>query len=156
MIEPILLVAACIYTFDQKRPLTNASGFFFARDERLFLVTNRHVVVDEPSKHFPNRLEIELHINPDNLAESTGFSIPLYRDGRSIWRQGRDRAGEIDLAVIELERSALPKTRSTAPSRPSICPAPRTGSRSAHPCWWWASRSAFTTRCTTCRSCVMR
>jgi S1-C subfamily serine protease len=110
MIEPILLAAACVYTFDQKRPLTNASGFFFERDERLFLVTSRHVVIDEPSKHFPNRIEIELHSDPDNLAVSTGFSIPLYRDGKSIWRQGRDSAGEIDVAVIELERSALPAT----------------------------------------------
>jgi len=110
MIEPILLAAACVHTFDEKRPLTNASGFFFEREERLFLVTSRHVVIDEPSKHFPNRIEIELHIDPDNLAVSTGFSIPLYRDGRSIWRQGRDSAGEIDVAVIELERSALPAT----------------------------------------------
>jgi S1-C subfamily serine protease len=108
MIEPILLAAVCVYTFDQKRPLTNASGFFFERDERLFLVTSRHVVIDEPSKHFPNRIEIELHIDPDNLAVSTGFSIPLYRNGKSIWRQGRDSAGEVDVAVIELDRSALP------------------------------------------------
>ena len=68
------------------------------------------MVIDEPSKHFPDRLEIELHIDPDNLARSTGFSIPLYRDGKSIWRQGLDAAGEIDVAVIEIQRSALPDT----------------------------------------------
>jgi hypothetical protein len=110
MIDPILLAAACIFTFERQRPLTNSSGFFFERGERLFLVTSRHVLIDEPSKHFPDRIEIELHIDPDNLAVSTGFSIPLYRDGKSIWRQGRDRAGEIDVAAIELERSALPAT----------------------------------------------
>lgn len=109
-IESILLAAACVYTFDQDRPLTNASGFFFERDDRLFLVTSRHVVVDAPSNHFPDRIEIELHTNPANLAESTGFSIPLYRDGRSVWRQGLDSAGEIDVAVIEIERGALPRT----------------------------------------------
>jgi hypothetical protein len=110
MIEPLLLTAARILTFEQQRPLTNASGFFFERDKRLFLVTSRHVVIDEPSKHFPDRLEIELHIDPDNLARSTGFSIPLYRDGKSIWRQGLDAAGEIDVAVIEIQRCALPDT----------------------------------------------
>ena len=80
MIESILLTTACILTFIGKRCLTNASGFFFQRDERLFLVTSRHVLCDEASKHFPDRIEIELHINPDNLAESTGFSptCPLY------------------------------------------------------------------------------
>ncbi len=110
MIEPILLTAARVFTFDQKRLLTSASGFFFERAARLFLVTSRHVVVDAPSKHFPDRLEIELHVAADNLAASTGFSIPLYRAGKSIWRQGLDSAGEIDVAAIEIERAALPKT----------------------------------------------
>ncbi len=110
MIEPVLLTAARVSTFIQNQLLTSASGFFFERGERLFLVTSRHVVIDEPSQHFPDRLEIELHIDPENLAESTGFSIPLYRDGRSVWRQGTDTAGEIDVAVIELERESLPST----------------------------------------------
>ena len=125
MIEPILLAAACIFTFDRQRQLTNASGFFFARDDRLFLVTSRHVLIDEPSKHFPDRIEIELHTDPDNLAKSTGFSIPLYRDGKSIWRQGRDSAGEIDVAAIEIERSALPRTTVYRAFTPQHIPAPQ-------------------------------
>ena len=112
VIESLLLTAARVLTFEGQRPLTNASGFFFERGERLFLVTSRHVVNDEPSKHFPDRIEIELHTNPDNMAKSTGFSIPLYRGGKSIWRQGLDTAGEIDVAVIEIERTALPETTS--------------------------------------------
>jgi hypothetical protein len=109
MIESILLTAARISTFENKRHLTNASGFFFQRGERLFLVTSRHVMFDKPSKHFPTRIEIELHINPDNIANSTGFSMPLYRDGKGVWRDGVDTAGEIDVAVIEIDRDALPK-----------------------------------------------
>jgi hypothetical protein len=108
MIEPILLTAAHVRTFDGEKPLTNASGFFFRREERLFLVTSRHVMIDEPSQHFPDRIEIELHVDSENLAESTGFSIPLYRDAKSIWRQGLDTSGEIDVAVIEIEHAALP------------------------------------------------
>jgi S1-C subfamily serine protease len=110
MIETLLLTAARVFTFEHQRLLTNASGFFFERDERLFLVTSRHVMIDEPSRHFPDRIEIELHIDPENMAKSIGFSIPLYRDGKSIWRQGLDTAGQIDVAVIELERPALPET----------------------------------------------
>ena len=110
MIEPILLTAARVLTFDHQRPLTNASGFFFERGKRLFLVTSRHVVIDEASNHFPNRIEIELHTDPENLSKSTGFSILLYRGGRSIWRQGVDAAGGIDVAVIEIDRAALPPT----------------------------------------------
>jgi hypothetical protein len=110
VIESILLTAANVLTFDGRRPLTNASGFFFEREQRLFLVTSRHVLIDEPDNHFPDRIEIELHTDPANLASSTGFSIPLYRGGRAIWRQGTDTAGEIDVAVIELDRDAIPDT----------------------------------------------
>jgi hypothetical protein len=109
-IEPILMTATNVLTFQGQRGLTNASGFFFERGGRLFLVTSRHVLVDAPSKHFPDRIEIELHTNPENLAESTGFSIPLYRDRKGVWRQATDTAGQIDVAVIELNRAALPAT----------------------------------------------
>jgi hypothetical protein len=109
-IEPLLLAATRVSTFVGRRALTGASGFFFAREDRLFLVTSGHVVMDKPSKHFPDRLEIELHTDAVNLTRSTGFSVPLYRDGKSLWRQGKDTGGEIDVAVIELEREALPKT----------------------------------------------
>jgi S1-C subfamily serine protease len=110
MIESILLTAARVLTFEGRRPLTNASGFFFERGSKLFLVTSRHVMLDEPSKHFPDRIEIELHDDPVNLSASTCFSILLYRNGKAVWRQGLDSAGEIDVAVIELDRSALPKS----------------------------------------------
>ena len=110
MIESILLTAARVCTFERQRALTNASAFFFERGRRLFLVTSRHVMFDKPSKHFPDRIEVELHTDPQIMANSTGFSIPLYRNGKSIWRVGSDTAGEIDVAVIEIERSALPKT----------------------------------------------
>jgi len=68
------------------------------------------VVMDEPSKHFPDRIEIELHTDAKNLTQSIGLSMLLYRDGKSVWRQGKDSGGEIDVAVIELDRAALPKS----------------------------------------------
>src|SRR5271155_4178063 len=86
-IEPLLLTTTQVQTFTGARPLTSASGFFFEREDRLFLVTSRHVVVDAPSKHFPDRIEIEIHTDDTNLTLSTGLSVLLYRDGKSIWRQ---------------------------------------------------------------------
>lgn len=110
MIEPLLLTAARVTTYLQQQSLTNASGFFFERDERLFLVTSRHVLIDETSDHFPDRIELELHDDPENLASSIGYSILLYDQGTSVWRQGTDSEGEIDVAVIEIDRPQLPET----------------------------------------------
>jgi trypsin-like peptidase len=110
VIEPLFLAAARVNTFLGQGLLTNASGFFFQRDERLFLITSRHVMIDEPTRHFPDRIEIELHVDPANMAQSTGFSMPLYQGGKSVWKQGEDTGGDIDVAVLEIQRGALPKT----------------------------------------------
>jgi S1-C subfamily serine protease len=110
MIEPLLLTTARVLTFRGGGALTNASGFFFERDARLFLVTSRHVMLDEPTDHRPDRIEIELHTDENNLAVSAFFSIPLSSNGEPAWRSGQDAAEEIDVAVIELDRAALPVT----------------------------------------------
>ncbi|PTS86771.1 trypsin [Pseudomonas sp. HMWF032] len=108
MIESVLLTAVRVCTFSGQQRLANASGFYFAHEQRLFLVTSRHVMIDEPSQHFPDRLEIEVHTDLHNAAQTTGFSMPLYRDGQRLWRQGCDGAGEVDVAVLEIDRAALP------------------------------------------------
>ncbi len=123
MIEPILFTAARVCTFFGSQRLTNASGFFFERDGRLFLVTSGHVMHDAPSGHMPDRLEIGLHIDPANVAASTGFSIPLYQGDKRLFLQTTDRGGVIDVAVIELERAAFPATALYRAFTPAHLPA---------------------------------
>lgn len=106
--DALLLAVTRVCTFAQERRLTNASGFFFQREGRLFLVTSRHVMIDVSGEHFPDRLEIEFHVDAKNLAAATWMAVPLYAAGRSLWRQGTDDGGEVDVAVVELDRAALP------------------------------------------------
>jgi len=75
------------------------------------------VMVDAPSQHYPDRLEIELHVDRENIAESTGFSIPLYRGGTAIWHQGLDAAGEIDVRSWNSIAARCRLRWSTTPSR---------------------------------------
>ncbi|MBX3610011.1 MAG: trypsin-like peptidase domain-containing protein [Hydrogenophaga sp.] len=107
-VDPLFLATVSISTFEGAQALTNASGFFFERDQRLFLVTSRHVVIDEPSQHHPDRIEITLHLDAQDLTQCTGFSMLLYADGVAVWRQGADGGGEIDVATLEIDRTALP------------------------------------------------
>lgn len=116
--DPLLLATVRVSTFTGKLGLTNASGFFFRRDERLYLVSCRHVFIDEASGHLPDRVEIELHENAGNLARTIGLSMLLYRGGTANWRQGRDSAGDIDVAILEIDRAALPKTVALAAFTP--------------------------------------
>jgi S1-C subfamily serine protease len=108
MVESILLTSTRVSTFAGTQSLTTASGFFFERDERLFLVTSRHVVFDQPSSHLPDRLEIAVHVDANDLTRTVVLTLPLYRAGTSVWRQGKDAGGEVDVAVIELDRAVLP------------------------------------------------
>jgi len=77
MTESLFLTATQVSTFDGGRLLTRASGFFFAREDRLYLVTSRHVVYDEPSRHFPDRIEMIFHVDESNLTRVAGFSVLL-------------------------------------------------------------------------------
>jgi hypothetical protein len=108
-VDPLFLATPRVATFNGTQPLTNASGFFFQRGERLFLATSRHVFIDEESEHRPDRIEITLHLDAKNLTRCTGFSMPLYAKGVAVWRQGQDGGGEIDVAVLEIHRQVLPK-----------------------------------------------
>ncbi len=108
-IDSLFFSAAHVATFEHERGLTNASGFFFERDGRLWLVTSRHVLIDAPTKHYPNRIEIRIHTSRTDLTRSSTMSILTYQDGKALWRQGSDSGGEIDVAMLEIDRAALPK-----------------------------------------------
>lgn len=108
MAESLLFTTARVTTFDGPRLLTGATGFFFARSGRLFFVTSRHVLQDVPSGHRPNRIEVEFHIDPIDLRRTATVSIWLFKNGMSQWRQGADYAGDIDVGVMEIDRSSLP------------------------------------------------
>jgi S1-C subfamily serine protease len=110
MIESLLLSTTRVSTFWGQQLLTAATGFFFARGDRLFAVTSRHVLHDEPTGHFPDRIELVLHVDSRDLTRCVVLSVLLYDNGRAVWRQGIDSGGEVDVAVLELDRSVLPES----------------------------------------------
>jgi Trypsin-like peptidase domain len=107
-IDPLLLTCTRISTFVGEVGLTSATGFFLARDQRLFLVTSRHVFIDADNNHHPDRITIELHADPADMAVAATVSVPLYGDGMSLWRQAVDSAGEVDVALLEIDQALLP------------------------------------------------
>jgi hypothetical protein len=110
MIEALLLAVTRVTTLLGDTVLTNATGCFFERDGRLYLITARHVVLDEPNNHVPDALRIEMHVDPENVVPTVDLWVPLYRGGEPLWRQSIDAGGLIDVVTIELDRAALPET----------------------------------------------
>jgi len=111
-----------VLTFAGAEGLTSASGFFFERESRLFLVTSSHVLFDAATGHAPDRIEIKLHTDARNLTELATLSILLHRDGLTVWSQARDSAGEVDVAVLEIDRAALPEPCVVRPFGPHHLP----------------------------------
>jgi S1-C subfamily serine protease len=107
-VDALLLTTTRIATFAGAAALTSASGFFYRRDGRLYLVSNRHVFADAASGHFPDRIEIGVHTDPHDLARHAVVSLPLYRDGFGQWREATDTAGPVDVSVMHVPDSALP------------------------------------------------
>jgi len=119
MVESLLITVTPILTYAADQLLTNATGFFFERNGRLFLITSRHVVLDEPSQHRPDRMEISLHSDPAITATVTQLSIPLYREGEPLWRGAVDSGGVVDIAAVEIERSMVPDVSLISPFTPT-------------------------------------
>jgi len=107
-IDALLLTSTRVDTFAGTRALTSASGFFFRRDGRLFLVSNRHVFFDEPSAHFPDRIEIGVHTDRQDLTRHAVVPIALYRGELGQWRDAKDAGGLVDVAAIEIAPDVLP------------------------------------------------
>jgi hypothetical protein len=118
LIESLLLAVTRVSTMSGGQPLTGATGFFFERDGRLFLVTSRHVVIEEASNHRPDQLTIELHVDGQNIGNVIQWSIPLYGGNQTLWRQCVDSGGSVDVVAVEIHRPALPETVLLAPFTP--------------------------------------
>lgn len=107
-VDALLLTTTRITTWMGPRVLTSASGFFYRRGEQLYLVSNRHVFADADSGHQPDRIDIGVHTDLQDLTRHTVVSLPLYRQGLGQWREATDSGGAVDIAVIAIPAASLP------------------------------------------------
>jgi hypothetical protein len=83
--------------------LGSATGFFFKENERRFLVTNRHVVIDEENHHYPDKLAIRVHTSERNITLNRDIELPLYNeDNEMLWLQHQNT--RIDVVALEIGR----------------------------------------------------
>lgn len=107
-VDALLMAVTRVTTFVESRSLTSASGFFFRRGPRLFLVSNRHVFEDVPTAHFPDRIEIGVHTDRRDLSQVATLSLPLRQDGRNRWCAMPDGPGAADVVAMEIPADQLP------------------------------------------------
>lgn len=101
-VDPMFIRVARIETRQEGQTLTNASGFFFLHNKYLYLITNRHVVLNEPTDHRPDGLRLTLHTDRENLSACNHVEVPLYLDSEPTWKEHPTRGTEVDLVAVPI------------------------------------------------------
>ncbi len=97
-LDQVLLMVAPIEVWCGPSRIATATGFFFTNENKLYLVTNRHVVREDQNRLFPDKLRLRLHTNAQDHTQNADYDVSLYRDKKSVWRE---KPG-VDLVAIEL------------------------------------------------------
>lgn len=79
--------------------LGSATGFFYKKEGSLYLITNRHVVIEEERKHFPDELVIRVHTNLNTMVDNRDIQIPLYSNRNHVWLE-HSTEDNIDVVAI--------------------------------------------------------
>jgi hypothetical protein len=105
----LAFVSVPLHPFAGDKALGSGTGFFFEPAfERIFLITNRHMVIDESNEFFPDHLWLKLHTDPDDLKDWEQFSVPLYSDhDRADERAWLELDPRIDVVALELKPEEL-------------------------------------------------
>jgi hypothetical protein len=79
----------------------SATGFFFEHEKRIFLVTNRHVVIDEEKGSYPDQLIVRIHASKTQVDPVREIVLPLYNEnGAPLWLEHQIKG--IDLVALEV------------------------------------------------------
>ncbi len=62
-----------------------------------------------PTDHRPVRVEFGLHAAGTDLTQHHRVSLPLYENGKSVWRQAGDSGGDVDVAALQIPAMAMPR-----------------------------------------------
>jgi S1-C subfamily serine protease len=80
-----------------------ATGFFYRNADNKYLITNRHVVINEGRHFYPDSLTIRIHTNRGDLSQNRDVAIPLYdADRRPLWLQHPRHANAVDVVAINI------------------------------------------------------
>ena len=90
---------------------TFATGFFYENEEHIYLITNRHVVIDEKKDHYPKAVKIIIHSSPTRPRVVREVHIPLYDDDMNpMWLEyAHIESTFIDIIGLKISRTFFRK-----------------------------------------------
>jgi hypothetical protein len=101
-IDELLVRVVQVFTLSGGQQLTNATGFFYLQDGYLHLITNRHVVINEPTGHRPDGLALRLHLDANELTKTNDIQLPLYDQGAPLWKEHPRHGAAADVVAVPI------------------------------------------------------
>lgn len=109
-VDRLLATIVMVIQLQAGKPIGSATGFFYADNSNIFLITNRHVVLDEKKGHRPDALRLKLNGVSGVLGKGVDFDVPLYHDSSPVWlTHPKYPNPPIDVVAIPLDYKALMK-----------------------------------------------
>ncbi len=104
--------------------LASATGFFYQKANSRYLITNRHVVVNEDNCFYPDSLALLVHLNTGNINQNRRIDVPLYNTNRQpLWLEHPVQGRNVDVVAINIDNYLQPNDLITFLSATNIMPA---------------------------------
>jgi S1-C subfamily serine protease len=105
-INEIVATVSLLLQLKAATTVGSATGFFYERNDALFLVTNQHVVRDAAHNIIPDTLRLKLHVDPNDITKNGDFDIVLYNGNQQLWKI-HPANNDADIALIKLDKAAI-------------------------------------------------
>jgi hypothetical protein len=109
-VNPIYASTTILSRIKNDKIIGSATGFFYAdKNNRIFLVTNKHVIYGNKYAENPepevDRFDLNLHVDANNLSKNKIFKMDLFdKSGKKIWLEHTDPRVDVILIPIEIDR----------------------------------------------------
>lgn len=105
-ISELAFSVAQVECFTKNELIARATGFFYAFDDNIYLITNRHVVRDTGAGHLPDKLKLRLHTDASDIRRNGVYVVGLYGwGGRRQWLE--HPTVDVDVVAIPLDSRRL-------------------------------------------------
>lgn len=103
-IDDSLATVSQVRCFKDGQQQAVASGFFYIDSDRLFFITNRHVVVEEDENYYPDEVRLRLHLTSTDIRQNDDFPLTLYdTSSNPIWLEHPNAEARIDVVALPLD-----------------------------------------------------
>ena len=104
-VTPFALTVTPLVMFKDNCRMGTATGFFYSFNNKIFLITNKHCVIDKEKQYYPNKIIFEVHTDANDISKNINKELNLYNGNKPRWLEHTKK--KIDIIGIEISQDVL-------------------------------------------------